>query len=62
MTKNKNIYIRGFGTFLVKKRAKKTARIISKNITIIIPEHFVPIFKPSKAFINKIKSKLSLYE
>jgi len=50
MTKNKNIYIRGFGTFLVKKRAKKTARIISKNIRIIIPEHFVPIFKTIRIY------------
>jgi len=57
MTKNKNIYLRGFGTFLVKKRAKKTARNISKNTTVIIPEHFVPTFKPAKEFVDKIKSK-----
>ena len=57
MAKNQNIYLRGFGTFLVKKRAKKTARNISKNTTVIIPEHFVPTFKPSKEFVNKIKSK-----
>ena len=57
MTKNKNIYLRGFGTFLVKKRANKTARNISKNTTVIIPEHFVPTFKPAKEFVDKIKSK-----
>ena len=57
MSQNKNIYLRGFGTFQVKKRAKKTARNISKNTTLIIPEHFIPAFKPSKEFINKIKAK-----
>lgn len=57
MSQNKNIYLRGFGTFLVKKRAKKTARNISKNTTVIIPEHFVPSFKPSKEFVAKIKTK-----
>ena len=56
MAKNKNIYLRGFGTFLVKKRAKKTARNISKNTTLIIPEHFVPTFKPSKEFLAKLKT------
>ncbi len=56
MAKNKNIYLRGFGTFLVKKRAKKTARNISKNTTMIIPEHFIPTFKPSKGFLTKIQS------
>ena len=57
MAKNENIYLRGFGTFVVKKRAKKTARNISKNTTVIIPEHFVPTFKPSKEFVAKIKTK-----
>ena len=56
MSNNKNIYLRGFGTFLVKKRAKKTARNISKNTTMIIPEHFVPTFKPSKEFLAKLKT------
>jgi len=57
MTKGQNIYLRTFGTFQVKKRAKKTARNISKNTTVIIPEHFIPTFKPAKEFVNKIKSK-----
>ena len=56
MAKNKNIYLRGFGTFLVKKRAKKTARNISKNTTMIIPEHLVPTFKPSKGLVAKFKT------
>lgn len=55
MIKNQNIYLRGFGTFVVKKRAKKTARNISKNTTVIIPEHFVPVFKPSKEFVSGVK-------
>jgi DNA-binding protein HU-beta len=55
LTKEKNVYLRGFGSFIVKKRAKKTARNISKNTTIIIPEHFIPAFKPAKTFISKVK-------
>ncbi len=51
----KNIYLRGFGSFVVKKRAEKTARNISKNITIIIPAHNIPSFKPCKTFINMVK-------
>lgn len=56
MVAGNNVYLRGFGSFIVKKRAKKTARNISKNTTIIIPEHFIPAFKPSKSFINKVKT------
>ena len=55
MVAGNNVYLRGFGSFIVKKRAKKTARNISKNTTIIIPEHFIPAFKPSKSFINQVK-------
>ena len=50
-----NVYLRGFGSFIVKKRAKKTARNISKNTTLIIPEHNIPSFKPAKVFMNKVK-------
>jgi DNA-binding protein HU-beta len=57
MIKNQNIYLRSFGTFVIKKRAKKTARNISKNTAVIIPEHFVPTFKPAKEFMVKIKKK-----
>jgi DNA-binding protein HU-beta len=53
-----NVYLRGFGSFIVKKRAQKTARNISKNTTIIIPEHYIPAFKPSKAFLNEVKEKV----
>ena len=55
---NKNVYLRGFGSFIVKKRAKKTARNISKNTTIIIPEHHIPSFKPAKVFIAGVKTKV----
>lgn len=50
-----NVYLRGFGSFEVKKRAEKTARNISKNTSIIIPAHNIPAFKPAKAFIAKVK-------
>ncbi len=53
-----NVYLRGFGSFIVKKRAEKTARNISKNTTIIIPEHFIPSFKPAKTFVNKVKNAI----
>ncbi|TDE10719.1 HU family DNA-binding protein [Dyadobacter psychrotolerans] len=50
-----NIYVRGFGSFIVKQRAKKTARNISLNTTVIIPAHNIPFFKPSKEFTNQVK-------
>lgn len=56
LSNNQNIYLRGFGSFVLKKRARKVARIISKNKAIIIPEHYIPSFKPAKSFSNKIKS------
>jgi DNA-binding protein HU-beta len=56
MISGENVYVRGFGSFVVKKRAQKTARNISKNTAIIIPEHFVPSFKPAKVFVEKVKN------
>ena len=53
-----NVYLRGFGSFVVKKRAQKTGRNISKNTTIIIPEHFIPSFKPAKSFVQEVKNKV----
>ena len=50
LSNEENVYLRGFGSFVVKKRAQKTARNISKNTTIIIPEHNIPVFKPAKTF------------
>ena len=58
LAKDKNVYLRGFGSFIVKKRAKKTARNISKNTTIIIPAHNIPAFKPAKVFMAKVKSNV----
>ena len=56
MADNKeNVYLRGFGTFSVKHRAKKTARNISKNTTMVIDEHDIPASKPAKSFIEKMK-------
>jgi len=56
--KGDNVYLRGFGSFIVKKRAQKTARNISKNTTIIIPEHNIPSFKPAKTFVINVKDKV----
>lgn len=50
-----NVYLRGFGSFILKKRAKKTARNISRNTTIIIDEHNIPAFKPAKVFVEAVK-------
>ena len=55
LTQKNNVYLRGFGRFIVKKRAKKVARNISKNTTITIPEHNIPAFKPAKSFAAKVK-------
>lgn len=58
LQEGKNVYLRGFGSFVVKKRAQKTARNISKNTTIVIPEHNIPSFKPSKTFVAKVKDNV----
>ena len=60
MESGENVYLRGFGSFVVKKRAEKTGRDISKNTTIIIPAHNIPAFKPSKEFVNKVKTNVQL--
>lgn len=56
MSNGHNIYVRGFGSFINKKRKKKIARNISRNTAIVIDEHYIPSFKPAKIFVNKIKS------
>ena len=55
LTNKNNVYLRGFGSFIVNKRAKKVARNISQNTTITIPEHNIPAFKPAKSFAAKVK-------
>jgi DNA-binding protein HU-beta len=57
MQKGENVYLRGFGSFIVKKRAQKTGRNISKNTTIVIPAHYIPSFKPAKVFTNEVKKQ-----
>jgi len=52
-----NVYLRGFGSFIVKHRAKKTARNISKNTTLVIEAHDLPAFKPCKSFVDKMSDK-----
>ena len=58
LEKEENVYLRGFGSFIIKRRAEKTARNISKNTTIIIPPHNIPAFKPAKEFMGQV-SKLN---
>lgn len=55
MAHGNNVYLRGFGSFVIKTRKEKTARNISKNTSIIIPEHKVPTFKPSRVFLDEVK-------
>ena len=55
LANGENVYLRGFGSFIIKKRSEKTARNISKNTTIIIPEHKIPAFKPAKVFMEEVK-------
>jgi len=56
LSNGENLYIRGFGSFIIKKRAAKIGRNIKKNISVAIPEHFIPAFKPAKEFVQEIKS------
>lgn len=56
LVKGDNVYLRGFGSFIVKRRAEKTGRNISKNTTIIIPAHNIPAFKPAKTFVSVVKT------
>ena len=55
LSDGENVYLRGFGSFIVKTRSQKTARNISKNTEIIIPEHKIPAFKPAKVFMEQVK-------
>ena len=57
-----NLYIRGFGSFIIKKRAAKIGRNIKKNVAVAIPEHFIPAFKPAKEFVQEIKSSPNIKE
>jgi len=56
LARGQNIYIRGFGSFITKKRAAKIGRNIKKNVAVEIPEHYIPAFKPSKEFMAEVKT------
>ena len=58
MIDGENVYLRGFGSFTIKRRAEKTGRNISKNTTIIIPAHNIPAYKPAKSFVNEVKKNV----
>lgn len=62
LEKGENVYLRGFGSFVIKKRAKKTGRNILKNTTIEIPAHNIPSFKPAKTFVEGVKKKVAVAE
>ena len=57
LANDENVYLRGFGSFIIKTRSQKTARNISQNTTIIIPEHKIPAFKPAKVFMEQVKKE-----
>ncbi len=59
MQGGENVYIRGFGSFVIKKRAKKVGRNIKKGKSIEIPEHFIPSFKPAKVFMEQVKKNVT---
>jgi DNA-binding protein HU-beta len=62
MIEGKNVYLRGFGTFVVKRRAEKIGRNISKNTTVVIPAHYIPAFKPAKTFSERVKKNVKVAE
>lgn len=59
LASGENVYVRGFGSFVIKKRAKKIGRHIKKNKAIEIPEHFIPSFKPAKIFVDQVKDNVT---
>lgn len=59
LTSGENVYVRGFGSFIIKKRAKKIGRHIKKNVAIEIPEHYIPAFKPAKIFVEQVKQTVN---
>ncbi|MFN0031470.1 MAG: HU family DNA-binding protein [Flavobacteriales bacterium] len=57
-----NVYLRGFGSFITKKRAEKLGRNILAKTSVVIPAHYIPAFKPSKEFVDEIKAKVKVTE
>jgi DNA-binding protein HU-beta len=62
LSSGENLYVRGFGSFIIKKRAAKIGRNIKKNVAVSIPEHFIPAFKPAKEFVQEIKTSSHIKE
>lgn len=58
LANGENVYIRGFGSFIIKKRKKKVGRHIKRNVSIEIPEHYIPSFKPAKVFLEEVKDNV----
>ena len=58
LTDGENVYLRGFGSFIIKRRAEKTGRNISKNPSVIVPAHNIPAFKPAKTFLVEVKDNV----
>ena len=58
LSSGENVYIRGFGSFIIKKRAKKIGRPIKKNVSLESPEHYIPAFKPAKIFVDQVKDSV----
>ena len=59
LSSGENVYIRGFGSYIIKKRAKKIGRHIKQNVAIEIPEHYIPAFKPAKIFVEQVKDNVN---
>jgi len=60
MERGNNVYLRGFGSFIIKRRAEKTGRNITKNTTVFIPAHNIPAFKPAKPFLERVKRNVKV--
>ena len=58
LAEGENVYVRGFGSFIIKKRAKKIGRHIKENKAIEIPEHYIPAFKPARIFMEQVKDNV----
>ena len=58
LSSGENVYVRGFGSFVIKKRAKKAGRHIKQGKSVVIPEHYVPSFKPAKIFVDHVKENV----
>ena len=59
LASGENVYVRGFGSFVIKKRAQKVGRHIKENKAIVIPEHYIPAFKPAKVFVEQVKENVT---